>query len=352
MAKKPSLEEIVHAVDYNRFRHTRDVLSRARMDQIHKNETADHFKDQDLAELVGCLESHGFRHVSNKISRGFFAIVLEANHNQMIRIVDKEAEYSRHKEPDVLQPVQVIDELPRYRIEILPKVHTLSEILAGRVKKDPQRPIDNASKQLADYYGLSKDPEQAKNEIESYVLRLISDNMKNGQFFYDVALSNICLVKDEQGKNVPLVLDPCAKISAKQMQALFDKPHERGQKAENDELDQFADTLSVYPVFNQFQEFMVEQMITTGCMDARVILKHYLKNISEHPLQDEMPYEKVQEAHLKRLGLKAGESVGVISGERLQEGADIAGSSLFQKMVGEDGLYQEEIGAIVKKSPA
>ena len=211
MAKKPPVDEVVRAVDYSGFQHTRDVLSRGRMNQIHQNETADHFKDKDLAELVECLESHGFRRVSNKISRGFFAIVLEANHNQMIRIVDKQAEYPRHHEPDVLQPVQVIDDLPRYRIEILPKVHTLSEILAGRVKKDPKKPIDKASKQLADYYGLSKNPEQAKNEIESYVLRLISDNMKNGQFFYDVALSNICLVKDEQGNNVPLVLDPCAK---------------------------------------------------------------------------------------------------------------------------------------------
>ena len=146
-----------------------------------------------IEAIVAKLQDDGFRRVHGKLRYGSAGYVMEGHDNQIIRIVGHAYEQPRPDRPYVLQPItsQIVGDV---RIEILPKVHTLAEILASQ-------PLRNA-------YGYG---DRDRHEVAREILGQMSDLCKSdGYAFSDTKTENIAIVRDVSGNNVPLILDPGA----------------------------------------------------------------------------------------------------------------------------------------------
>ena len=81
-----------------------------------------------LRQILDALEEKGIKRISSNLRGGGFALVLEMNDNQMIRIVTSETKKLQSLPPTVLQPLYTIDNVEGFCIQIMPKVYVLEEL--------------------------------------------------------------------------------------------------------------------------------------------------------------------------------------------------------------------------------
>ncbi len=275
----------------------------------------------DLAGIRKRLANAGFRRASKTIHSGTTAIVLEVNDDLMIRIAPTQFEAERPKSDDILQPIGKIATKPVYRVEILPKVDTLLAI-----KNNPE---------LQKCYGITGDVNLA---IEGFVKRLVSDNLqkKEKKFFFDINLDNVALLKDADGKAVPIILDPHAVLDIDKISDIDDK-----------HILQFVLHATYwYPeVFVELQDYIAEHMKGRKSDMSRHI-KCYLKELESTTYETPLKYAEAQKINLANHPLAHG-STGIIDSNELTEGG-WEQRPTFARMVKEDKLYRREIGEIVK----
>lgn len=322
------------------FRPVSQILSKGHLEGLkEKSRTAEALSDDSVAleRLVEHLHQHGFRKLSQHVRSGSYAMVLEGGNHQMIRVVDSRLEAPRAPSWDVLQPIEVLDVGHGLSIEVLPKIHTLDEVM-----KDYK---------LRKQYGLKNHVEDARNMME----HLFLDNLHRGICFFDACYDNIAVVQDANGRAVPLVLDPGALVPAQQMEIFH-----RTQLIERciDEPHLMSKRLSV------------AECAPTGNGLYETTVARLLQGWLRMPVPEQLDYQGAQEAHLARLGLKAGGSNGRIHKEELitfteQRMGLVAASlkrtgksdyipwrAIYPVMASEGGMYEPDIRAILAQGVA
>lgn len=186
--------------EYDKFRATGQVFTRD-MAVPKDNRTLENLRtDEDhfgggFSKIVERLAGLGFRRIHQQVQHGKFAIVLEADNHQKIRIITKARKEARYSDGYYLQPTASYEH-KGYRIDILPKVHTLREIL------DDQK--------LMSEYGIEREG------AGEFLKQLVFEAWKNHQFFSDAKFDNIAILKNSEGKAVPVILDPGASCAMKE----------------------------------------------------------------------------------------------------------------------------------------
>lgn len=294
-----------------------------------------------MYEIPNMLEDMGFRRINHDFKAGGMALVFEGGNHQMIRLVT-DREQARNKDSDILQPVKTI-ELPQdFRIEILPKVHILAEIL-----QDPQ---------LAEAYGL-KDPEQ---EARGFLRHLVVENFARDNFLFDPSMYNVALIHDKAGHNVPVIIDAGAVVPLEAAER-----HHFFNFAQRAALTQFApEVVDVIPdksmVYNTHwgQHHTADEVVEMGQQLAALL--HSAK------VEKTYPYEEAQAEHLKRLRLEAGKLTGVVSSDDLRafsevrKGIEMSAAKLgarysprystFVRLVQDEGVYPTQLAEYVRQA--
>ena len=148
---------------------------------------------KEIDELIEYIKKLGFRKVSARPKIGCNGVILEANNHQMIRIEIDGGERQRIVKDYVLWSLKTF-KCGRYNIEILPKIHTLAEIVAD--------------KNLARAYEFPEGHE--RKEAERLIERLTTDMLHDHELLADGKFPNIAIIKNAKGANIPLCLDPGA----------------------------------------------------------------------------------------------------------------------------------------------
>ena len=187
-------------VDYSNFVPTAEVVLNANKigDGLPgHNETAKLLRKNgnDSVAISDFLQRAGFQRLSSHLKHGYNAILFEANDNQMIRLVHKKFEKTaRLDAPFILQPTMTYD-VGDYRIEVLPRVITLVELL------------DKNNTKLRKNFGIT--PELEK-QMDGFKAQLMNDARNQNIDFWDNEVENIAVVKNKQGELIPLILDASA----------------------------------------------------------------------------------------------------------------------------------------------
>jgi len=155
-----------------------------------------HIEDRsNLERLLGVLKEHGIHRIKENLNSGASALVsgasalvLETNDNQIVRIIRAKTKEIQSLPPTVLQPLYTID-VDDFCIQIMPKVHTLQKIFD--------------SPKLRSEYNINE------HWLSDYINQLKADSYKYGSYYWDLynVTNNIGLIKDENGKNVPIIID-------------------------------------------------------------------------------------------------------------------------------------------------
>lgn len=306
-AKRPddppaSLQGQHHLGDiaYYHFKEVGPTFSRAikrhARDRKDDNYTAYHLFMSDLATppgeptefelLVEKLESIGIKRVSDRCMAGAIAFLLETNDHQMVRLVHEDAEHERAVKPYILQPIvsHKVDlqrhgeHLGSYYIEILPKVHTLQELL--------EQPQLAKSYNIYDVYKTSRE----------FIHHLLVDARKNKQFFFDPSPQNIGVIQDRNGKPVPVIIDAGAAIDLNMVDSL-----KWAQFAERVYRDRWV--LGIDNINNP-QRAEVEGWTTKIPTQYLLPMLKYVDNLRRTDYGTPHAYEEAQAAHLERLGLR------------------------------------------------
>lgn len=263
-------------VDYRLFQPVASVLKAKNLND--ENKTADALiYGRRLPELAKLLEAAGIRRISTRIRNGENAIVLEANDNMMIRIA-LDSERPRDKDDDILQPIATLEGMKGFRVEVLPKIHTLAEVIA--------------SPELCAQYKLTDPNAQA----QQFIQRLVSDNLHKGKLFYSNPPENVALLKDRSGNPVPVILDPGSLADA-----------EHPAKAPGDAYGRkYYDTMAMISmtnldVFDDFGAGMATEM------NLGKLIRKQLDEWSKRHHARPLACAEAQAAHLERLGLVRGE---------------------------------------------
>ena len=276
---------------YEGFRHISKVLTRKKLPK--SNRVASELNiGYDLAGLRKNLEAAGFRRISENVLSGTFAIVLEGNDDQMIRISSRRFEADRPKHEDFLQPSAPIALQSKalnanYRVEVFPKVDSLHNIIQ--------------SPELCKEYGLT-DP---SHDAEQFILRLMADNFQRGFFFFDPNPDNIGIIKDRNGNNVPVIIDSHAIVELDNIKSAH--------------YDQLAlHMMYHYPdIFQGWNDFAAERF--GDLHNMHLVLEEYIEKVASVEYPTPLDYTGAQEAHLEKLGLEKGKIKGVLNTDQLEQ---------------------------------
>jgi hypothetical protein len=138
-----------------------------------------------IKPVIRALNELGFHRVSSHVMKGGNAVVLEGPHHRVVRLcVDKREPLN--DSPLVLKPL-VSRVVRGIRIDVMPKVHTLDEVMNNPTLKEHYQVIFQDRPRL--------------------ISQLIEDSIRSESIFYDISPNNIALVQDKNGKTVPLILD-------------------------------------------------------------------------------------------------------------------------------------------------
>jgi hypothetical protein len=285
-----------------------------------------------LEGLLKVLNEHGIKRISGKTPAGASALVLTTTDNQMVRIIREDTKKLQSLPPTALQPLYTIDNIDGFCIQIMPKVHVLREILASNklraeygimddYKLEKERYLlanqeqwreDQAATWSPDigydernwnimmesirespYPETISDENFAKKYIgikeRNYIQQLKADSYKYGSYAWDIDkdAKNIGLIKDKNGKTVPVIIDLEAVAS------LENTPE-------------------------AFKEWFAER-------------DWDIERTKQLP-QTDTDYLAAQKAHVARMGLEYGSLKGVLNGEQLQkELKDFADKRASQK---------------------
>jgi len=285
--------------DYKSFVDTGEVLRREHLlkkisnlagsDSSEPNTTFVHL-DKDggrgFSSLAKNLQEAGLRLVSETVKAGSYALVLESNNHQMIRIASNDCDEKPTGRPDILQPLKTL-RIDGCKVDILPKVHSFQEIMR-----------DDA---LAASYGLPPRPDR---ELGQLVTNLIIENWNDGRFLWDCSPANIGLIQDGQGRNVPIIIDPGAVINRNDATEVhYDIFQPRF----------FYVWKNREAVYSYLGEVPEEEL---GYSESAQI-KQYINYLAEQPHDVSPPYRAAQEAHVERLGLEYGKITGVLDDAEL-----------------------------------
>jgi len=227
-----------------------------------------HYKEDNAAleGLLKVLEEHGIKRISGKTPAGASAIVLTTTDNQMVRIIREDTKKLQSLPPTALQPLYTIDNIDGFCIQIMPKVHVLREILASDKLRAEYGIMDDYELEKGKYlleeqnqwredqaavwspeigydernwnimmesirespYPESiSDENFAKKYIgikeRNYIQQLKADSYKYGSYAWDIDkdAKNIGLIKDKNGKTVPVIIDLEAVASLKNTPETF-----------------------------------------------------------------------------------------------------------------------------------
>ncbi len=279
--------------------------------------------------LEARLRDIGFMRVGAKTHRGSFAIVFEGSNHQMLRVVNKANAETRSTNWNVLQPIMKVDFNGEGLIEILPKVHTLKEI------------IEDAN--LRQQYGITQ-------KIAAEMIRqlLINSLHDNDSVLFDASARNVGIVRDRSGQNVPVIIDPGVIIdSAKLGDPMHSKTSATFMEVLKRRLDSHFCT--------------VEEDTDRALARSDAEIHRMLQYLRREPVKS-WPFEEAQKCHMETLGLKYGETVNTIGIEKLRQFAkdhdhlsQLAPGYLplmttYEKMAERDGLYPSEISGIVRRA--
>lgn len=314
--------------NYKNFRRTQDVLSQV-AGNVHYNATVDTLNTyHELEKLSATLIKQGFKRLNKNISHGRHAIVLEANNHQMIRIIAKGMEETyRLEDTSILQPLGTIDTLSGYHIEILPKIHTLDEIVED----------DGLAKQ----YGFPSTHKERLAYAGQYMRRLIVDNLKHGNFFYDPDLSNAAIIKDDKGFNTPVIIDAGSVVKYPPDDTSY-YTYFALRLARNNYSQEFNER---FP--NLIKKVTGDDRLPLNLLSAltKLRLERAGRKFSDYLIRQsyasEMPYAQAQAAHLKSLGLEKGKISGLWNDPKYKHLA--VPSAIIQ-----DNLYPDEAAGIIK----
>ncbi len=335
--------------------------------------------EREFSSVYGPLKQAGFRRVSRISKQGTDAVILEANDHQMIRIVSSglEREDIGIENVHILKPIDIISSADdEYCIKVFPKVHTLAEILSddGIAEHYVRREANEGNNQFK---------KRLKDWTEELTGRLVADMWcDDGEFFFDPKLSNIAIVKDKSGHNVPVVLDrgsmvKCDDITDEHvlafLAAYYDNDFSKIKNhtsIEQDHLNAFflayyhgdSSKLENYVAGKDISQEYVDGFAKDLANNTRQHIDTLLKQQHASPLL----YEEAQKAHLKLLGLTEGKISGVVSSKELTHkvgggykeykgaGSGVCGFSgpvwrtpVWKSML-EEGLYLEERERIVR----
>ncbi|NBX02521.1 MAG: hypothetical protein EBR02_00355 [Alphaproteobacteria bacterium] len=262
--------------------------------------------------LLKHLESIGFRRLSKDTMAGGYAVVAAANSNLMIRIATKNSsglpeqyrEPPRPDSPDVLQPI-VSTTVAGYWIEILPKVHTLKQL------------IDFSD--VAKEYGISEVAD-AESLVRSFISQLVRDNLQRGKLFFDPSFSNIAIIKDKNKKNVPIILDPGAVVDVDK--ATNAQKLEFGRRCYNTKC--VPNLKKSFPeIGNAFDDsgYVLPEFESEICRVGQFCIDHF-NSLPKIPAAEKIDYEAAQDAHLASRGLEKGKIKGVLDDKQLENAFD------------------------------
>lgn len=197
-------EHHLGAVDYGSFRPVESLLSaegvlpsvaeRNQAAQLLLNESSSHV----LEALKRKIEALGVFRLSSNVKHGAYALVFEAPNHQVVRIgLIHAGDPPRSKDPDVLQPL-ISRKTKEFRIEVLPKVHTLEEVLDSPI--------------LSRVYHLGHDPQEAAIKAEAMVRDMVLHNLNKvpPKLFFDISRGNIGVLLDKKQQPVFVIIDPGA----------------------------------------------------------------------------------------------------------------------------------------------
>ena len=276
--------------------------------------------------IVRHLEKMGFRRISSDITGGRFALVMEANNHQMVRIVDTLFEPPRSKASYVLQPTMTTS-VEGFRIEVLPKVHTLYELT-----KDAS---------LAYKYGI----DDALDHAGDFIRQLMTSALRDGKLFYDCSIENIAIVQDAQGHNVPLIMDAGALTK-------LDKATDRqwtqiGLRLYGDDmLPDFHERVHPFPGELEIKSWIRNEHIPDDYLRP---VREYVMEMARLPAPL-LDYEQAQGAHRERLGLQEGKIAGVYTEADVRAilGPEVADELPVYLAALRGGAGPGEIGAAAK----
>jgi hypothetical protein len=166
-----------------------------------------------LQSILSWLDAHGFKRLHSRLRAGSYALVLEAENHQMVRIVPVKDEAPRPYLPYMLQPI-MSEEVDGFRVEVLPKVLMFNDIMASV----------NTEHNLVERYGMAGGFSAALARIAR---RLMVDAAHDGYMLWDPNSSNIGVIKDAAGNIVPVVVDggslvDVGKLTPAQVDVLYD----------------------------------------------------------------------------------------------------------------------------------
>jgi len=275
--------------DYNDYMSSSKALKLAVAEISGKNFTAtsiDHHKT--AVDVVSELKAKGFKRVAKHFYYGKFAVVFEGMNHQIIRIANETAENPRLKLPFILQPIDTIN-MDGYNIEILPKIHTLEEIMH--------------SNELQKHYGFPDEPYLYSNKM---ALDLVIRSANNWMLFFDCSAENIGIIKDKNGDNIPVIIDAGAlrPLNTENQTTIHIKKLEEklNHKFKDSGLTKFSDSLArtILQFFGELDHMYENFAIKPD-------LEEYFISLCRNKLVlPEIGYAAAQANHLKLLGLDNG----------------------------------------------
>jgi len=286
-----------------------------------------------LPSVIKRLEVAGIRGISDYIQHGDFAIVLQANQHQMIRIVkaDSKGEQKRTLKPYMLQPLATIDDVPGFRIEVLPKVECYHYLLWGNAET------------LRDYFTQKPDEDdytfgrRAKKELGSIVEHLIITILRDHKLPDDMSNYNIAILHNGDHP-IAVLLDPGTIRSDFDINAIHHIKH-------------------IEKLSTGFQMPWVEKYLPKYAWQAHSFdencdrkTRKFLSTALSQP-NDLRLYEDAHKAHLAWLGLKEGQINGVVSENDLSRlYSDKPRTGTYVEMVEKKRLYKPQIAKKVQEN--
>jgi hypothetical protein len=240
------------------------------------------------AEVVSELKDKGFKRVAKHFYYGKFAVVFEGMNHQIIRIANETSENPRLKLPFILQPIDTIN-MDGYNIEILPKIHTLEEIMH--------------SNELQKHYGFPDDPYLYSNKM---ALDLLIRSANNLMLFFDCSAENIGIIKDKNGDNIPVIIDAGAlrPLNTENQDTIHIKKleEELNHKFKDSGLPKFSDSLArtILQFFGELDHVYENFAIKPD------LEKYFISLCRNKLVLPERGYAAAQANHLKLLGLDNG----------------------------------------------
>jgi hypothetical protein len=296
--------------DYSGFVSTASVVDAARhihhQDSRLLNITSEIMDSNrgDAQRLAEYLEKLGFRRLHKDNTRyGCNAIVFEGNDSQVIRIVHKRIEKEpRLDSPFILQPIATYDAPGDYRIEVLPEVHTLSELM------------DEKNIPLRENYGVTYAIGQKLGELKT---QLINDALSQNIMIFDAKTANIAVVKNKNGELVPLIIDADAACEIPDSSYIDNNYGHMGRM-----FKVFATILkTVNPeAFHKKAEVCVEALGKVDVAGAIPIFTDFINDYKAHHAvftHSAEYYASAQTDHLESLGLTTGAANKVLNDEQL-----------------------------------